>query len=463
MRGRCSLKYLTKRLFVIGILAMVPLLVVSGCVLADRLERSFNDTPQEVPKELEIVWETWKLLSDEYITQAELDEAKLSAGAIQGMLEALGDPAPDFLTPDRYQLDAPNLGAIWQVWEILVEEYGGSQELDARLLSEAAIQGMLETLSDRFTEYISPAAYSLQTDDYSAAFEGIGAHVNIIDGRLTIVAPIPDTPAEQAGLAAGDVILAVDGESIQALDLAEAVLKVRGRKGTPVELLVVHPEETEPEIITIVRGRITPPSVVWELLPEGTAYLGISQFVQETEVEVAEALQEIAAQDARGLVLDLRRNVGGLLDATVGVASEFLSEGLVLYQIDNRDQRTDSEVHGGGRALEIPMVVLVDAFSASGAEVLAGALQDHERAVLIGTGTFGKGSVNILRELSDGSAIHLTFALWYTPQGRLIEGQGLSPDIVVPMDLRIPLGSQLDIQLAVAREVIQNQFTVATS
>ena len=233
MRGRCSLKYLTKRLFVIGILAMVPLLVVSGCVLADRLERSFNDTPQEVPKELEIVWETWKLLSDEYITQAELDEAKLSAGAIQGMLEALGDPAPDFLTPDRYQLDAPNLGAIWQVWEILVEEYGGSQELDARLLSEAAIQGMLETLSDRFTEYISPAAYSLQTDDYSAAFEGIGAHVNIIDGRLTIVAPIPDTPAEQAGLAAGDVILAVDGESIQALDLAEAVLKVRGRKRHP--------------------------------------------------------------------------------------------------------------------------------------------------------------------------------------------------------------------------------------
>ena len=180
-------------------------------------------------------------------------------------------------------------------------------------------------------------------------------------------------------------------------------------------------------------------------------------------MEVAEALQEIAAQDARGLVLDLRRNVGGLLDATVGVASEFLSEGLVLYQIDNRDQRTDSEVHGGGRALEIPMVILVDAFSASGAEVLAGALQDHERAVLIGTGTFGKGSVNILRELSDGSAIHLTFALWYTPQGRLIEGQGLSPDIVVPMDLRIPLGSQLDIQLAVAREVIQNQFTVATS
>ena len=409
------------------------------------------------------VWEVWTVLSRDYANREQIDQSELSKGAIDGMLEALGDTSPDYLTQEQYQLDAPDMGAVWQVWDIIVQEYGGVDSLDTELLSQAAVEGMLSALGNRFTSYLSPAAYSLRTDDYSLAFEGIGAHVNIIDGRLTIISPIPDTPAERAGLSTGDVILEVDGESIAGLRLEEAVLKVRGPEGTPVLLLVLRPDREQPQIVTVVRGLIEQPSVVWELLPEGTTYLWISSFVEETGNELTNALREIASQEAQGLILDLRRNLGGLLETTVDAASQFLDEGLVLYQVDGHGKRTDSWVQSGGTALEIPTVVLVDGATASGAEVLAGALQDHRRATLIGSRTFGKGSVNILRKLSDGSAIDLTFALWYTPKGKLIEGAGLEPDIVVPMDIRIPLGSAFDVQLFMARELLQDQIAVPAS
>ena len=455
------LKHSFKSLIATGMIA--ALLVTSGCTLADRLERYIDGTPRAVPDELLTVWEVWEVLSQDYASRDQIDQSELSRGAIQGMLDALGDTDPDFLTPNRYRLDDPDLGAVWQVWDIIVQEYGGVDRLDTELLSQAAVEGMLSALGNRYMSYLTPAAYSLQTDDYSLAFEGIGAHVNIIEGRLTIISSIPDTPAEQAGLSAGDVILEVDDESIEGLGLAEAVLKVRGPKGTPVQLLVLHPEQEQPEIVTVVRGLIEQPSVLWEALPEGTAYLWIRSFVQETGDELEEALREITTQEIQGMILDLRRNLGGLLDATVDSASQFLDKGLILYQVDGHGNRTDSSVHGDGIALEIPMVVLIDGATASGAEVLAGALRDHQRATLIGSQSFGKGSVNILRRLSNGSAIDLTFALWYTPNGELIEGAGLTPDVVVPMDIRIPLGSTFDVQLFMARDLLQSQIAVPAS
>ena len=455
------LKFSFKLLLATGMVA--ALLVASGCTLADRLEQYIDDTPRAVPDELSTVWEVWTVLSQDYANREQIDQSELSKGAIDGMLEALGDTSPDYLTQEQYQLDAPDMGAVWQVWDIIVQEYGGVDRLDTELLSQAAVEGMLSALGNRYMSYLTPAAYSLQTDDYSLAFEGIGAHVNIIDGRLTIISPIPDTPAERAGLSTGDVILEVDGESIEGLSLEEAVLKVRGHKGTHVQLLVLHQEQEQPEIVTVVRGLIEQPSVVWQALPEGTAYLWIRSFVQETDEELADALREVITQETQGLILDLRRNLGGLLETTVDAASQFLDEGLVLYQVDGHGKRTDSPVRGDGIALEIPVVVLIDGATASGAEVLAGALRDHQRATLIGSQSFGKGSVNILRRLSDGSAIDLTFALWYTPNGNLIEGEGLKPDIVVPMDIRIPLGSAFDVQLFMARELLQDQIAVPAS
>ena len=449
------LRYSSRRLTMIGVFITLLLFVISGCGLSERLQG--DRTPSVVPDELGTVWETWTVLSENYVDKDGLIQSRLSEGAIQEIVAAL-ERGPELITPDQYQLDAPDLGAIWQVWDILVEEYGGKENLDAEVLSDAAIRGMLEALGAPYTSYLSPEAYTLQTEDYSSAFEGIGARVNIVEGRLTIVAPISGSPAEKAGLSTGDVIQAVDDESVEGLSLAEAVLKVRGEEGTSVDLLVVHQGLNEPETITIVRGHIQLPTVVWERMSEGAAYIRIEEFLEETIEELDDALREITSQDVTGLVLDLRFNPGGLLKSTVSVASQFLNDGLVLYQIDATGNRTDSQVVSGGRALDIPMVVLVNGFSASAAEVLAGALQDHGRADLIGSRTFGKGSVNIMQKLSDGSAIDLTYALWYTPDGGLIEGQGLVPDVVVPMDPRVGRGSALDVQLLVARQTLQNKI-----
>ena len=449
------LRYSSRRRTMIGVFITLLLFVISGCGLSERLQG--DRTPSVVPDELGTVWETWTVLSENYVDKDGLIQSRLSEGAIQEIVAAL-ERGPELITPDQYQLDAPDLGAIWQVWDILVEEYGGKENLDAEVLSDAAIRGMLEALGAPYTSYLSPEAYTLQTEDYSSAFEGIGARVNIVEGRLTIVAPISGSPAEKAGLSTGDVIQAVDDESVEGLSLAEAVLKVRGEEGTSVDLLVVHQGLNEPETITIVRGHIQLPTVVWERMSEGAAYIRIEEFLEETIEELDDALREITSQDVTGLVLDLRFNPGGLLKSTVSVASQFLNDGLVLYQIDATGNRTDSQVVSGGRALDIPMVVLVNGFSASAAEVLAGALQDHGRADLIGSRTFGKGSVNIMQKLSDGSAIDLTYALWYTPDGGLIEGQGLVPDVVVPMDPRVGRGSALDVQLLVARQTLQNKI-----
>ncbi|MSQ21907.1 MAG: hypothetical protein EXR53_01180, partial [Dehalococcoidia bacterium] len=186
-------------------------------------------------------------------------------------------------------------------------------------------------------------------------------------------------------------------------------------------------------------------------------YLRITDFLDDTDEDVENALKEIVAQKADGLILDLRRNPGGLLNTTVSVASQFVEDGLVLYQVDGRGKRTDMPVQKGGVATKIPMVVLADQASASASEILGGTLQDHHRAVLIGAKTYGKGSVNEFRRLKDGSGVYMTSALWYSPDGRLIEGEGLTPDIEVPMDLRIPLGSSFDWQLYSAIQYLKKK------
>ena len=185
------LRYSSRRLTVVGVFITLLLLVTSGCGLSERLQG--DRTPSAVPDELETVWEAWTVLSENYVDKDGLVQSRLSEGAIQEMIATL-ERGPELITPDQYQLDAPDLGAIWQVWDILVGEYGGEENLDAEVLSDAAIRGMLDALGGPYTSYLSPEAYTLQTEDYSSAFEGIGARVNIVEGRLTIVAPISVLP-----------------------------------------------------------------------------------------------------------------------------------------------------------------------------------------------------------------------------------------------------------------------------
>jgi len=306
-------------------------------------------------------------------------------------------------------------------------------EIDIGALAQGAIRGMVEALDDPYTSYLDPEAYQMSIQDLEGRFEGIGAYVGARDDQIVIIAPISGSPAEKAGIRAGDIILEVDGQSTEGMSLLDTILLVRGPRGTTVALLVLHEGETEPELIEIVRAEIEIPSVEFEMRQE-IAYIRITEFTDRTAQELAPVLDTITGQGAAGIILDLRSNPGGLLDAVVDVASYFLEEGVVVDVVDNEGVHSASSVNPAVPTIYLPMVVLVDGYSASGSEVLAGALQDYGRATIAGVTTFGKGSVNILRQLDDGSGLYITTARWLTPNGRLIEGEGLSPDYELELE-----------------------------
>ena len=297
------------------------------------------------------------------------------------------------------------------------------------MLNKGAINGLLEALDDPYTSYFE--SYDLAWSAFEGSFEGIGAVITMEDGELTVVSPIAGTPAAEAGIRAGDKILEIDGQPTSGMSLAEAVLKIRGPEGTAVTLLILHQGETTPVEIEIVRERIKLQSVYLEMLPDNIAHIRITYFSERTHEELVTALNDTLIE---GIILDLRGNPGGSLQAVVDVAGEFLDGGIVLYEADDEGNITKEwPASPEGLATDLPLAVLVDVGSASGSEVLAGALQDRERAKLIGTTTYGKGSVCTLQVLSDGSALYITTARWLTPNGYLIEGKGLTPDIEVAM------------------------------
>jgi carboxyl-terminal processing protease len=320
------------------------------------------------------------------------------------------------------------LDTIRQAWDIIYSDYFDPDRLDPAALSRGAIEGMLEALDDPYTSYLEAEYYELGMTSLEGEFDGIGAYVATTeDEEIVIIAPIAGSPAEAAGIRAGDIILAIDGEPVDGMSLAKAIISIRGPQGTEVTLSVLHEGETEPVEISIVRSRIEVPSVEFEMRDD-IAYIAITQFSDRTDDELTPVFADMDAAGAAGIVLDLRGNPGGLLDTVVAVASRFIDEGVVVAVEYNEGQAVTLEVFPGVETTDLPMVVLVDGASASGSEVLSGALQDHDRALIAGTVTFGKGSVNILRRLNDGSGIYITTARWLTPNGRLIEGQGIWPD-----------------------------------
>jgi carboxyl-terminal processing protease len=320
------------------------------------------------------------------------------------------------------------LDTIEQAWYIILTDYVDRDKLDTRTLSHAAIEGMLESLNDPYASLLEAEQFELGLSGLEGEFEGIGAYVTVKDKQLMIIAPIAGSPAEKAGIKAGDVILEIDGEHASDMSFAEAILRIRGPEGTVVKLIILHEGETEPEEIEIIRSRVKVPSVYFKM--EGDiAYINITDFTARTENELSQVLQSLAEEKSKGIILDLRGNPGGLLDIVVGVTSHFLSEGTVVKVRDNKGDVKTYEVIADTPVNDLPMIVMVDNASASGSEVLAGAMQDHERATIAGNITYGKGSVNAFRRLDDGSGLYITTARWLTPSGRLIEGQGIAPDI----------------------------------
>jgi carboxyl-terminal processing protease len=326
-----------------------------------------------------------------------------------------------------------NIELLEEAWNIIQQDYVDRDNIDADKLNEGAIKGMVEALDDPYTTYLDTTTYELSMKNLKGKFEGIGAYVEEKDEQITIVAPIPGSPAEKAGIRTGDVVLEIDGKSTKGMSLIEAVLNIQGTKGTPVTLSILHEGETEPEVVTIIRAEIELPSVQFEM-KEDIAYIKITYFSERTAQELAPVIKIIAPQ-ATGIILDLRSNGGGLLDTVIDVAGFFLKEGVVMDMVDNQGKHTTYSVKHSQITTDLPMVVLVDSYSASGSEVLTGALQDYGRATIAGATTFGKGSVNILRQLEDGSGIYITTARWLTPNGRLIEGKGLDPDYTLAEDV----------------------------
>ncbi len=320
-----------------------------------------------------------------------------------------------------------SLGIVEEAWNIIFQDYVDKDRLDASALSEGAIKGMVEALDDPYTVYLDAETYQLSLSSLEGEFEGIGAEVAVRDNQLVIIAPIANSPADKAGIRAGDRILEIDAKPTSEMSLVEAVLLVRGPKGTSVRLLILHQDETEPEEIVIVRAEIELTSVRFEMRQD-IAYVNITHFSEGTDEELSPVLDSISREAATGIILDLRSNPGGVLPVVVDVASHFLKEGIIVDVVDNQGNHTIITVNHKEATTDLPLVVLVDSYSASGREVLAGALQDYGRATIAGTRTFGKGSVNILRQLKDGSGLYITTARWLTPSGRLIEGEGICPD-----------------------------------
>ncbi len=372
---------------------------------------------------------------------------------------------PQLELPDAVPED---VAIIWEAFQFINDEYVDFSKLDSKAMSEAAIKAFIETIDDPHMGYIPPERYELDRSDLEGSFEGIGASVQSApDGNgVVIVAPLPNTPALRAGIKAGDRILKVDGEDATGWTVTEAVLKIRGPRGEPVTLTVLHVGATEPVDITIIRDRVEQESVRSRMIPD-TPYgeLNIDLFTDDTPKEIREHMDKLLIANAEGIVIDLRNNPGGLLQATLDAASEFISEGKLAYEEDRDGKRRDFYARGDGSFTRVPIVLLVNEWSGSGAELFAGALQDHGRAVLIGTKTFGKGSVNITKRLSNGGGLSITIRRWFTPNGNAIEGVGLEPDVKVEYPENV---SERDIdftdpQLDAAIKQLDFQTRVTTS
>jgi len=336
-----------------------------------------------------------------------------------------------------------------QVLDILDKEfYGGLPEQTT--LSYGAIRGLLTTLDDPYTTFIEPDIAAIWNQDATGQFEGIGATVQLReDGYLEIVRPLPGQPAESVGIKAGDIVLSVDGVSIVGLGLYEAIGLIRGPAGTEVTLEIGRQGEQEPFMVTVRRARIEMPTVESRMLENNIGYIQLTEFDDTATERVSSALQTLLDQGASGLVFDLRDNPGGFLNQAIMVGDLFLDQGIVAIERDSSGGEQSFPSRTGDLGETIPLVVLVNGGSASASEIVAGAIQDRSRAVLIGELTLGKGSVQLPHNLSDGSQLRVTVARWYTPNNNSIHGEGLTPDIEVTIPEDTPAGEDPQLQRAI--------------
>ncbi|MBT2630800.1 S41 family peptidase [Bacillus sp. ISL-101] len=350
----------------------------------------------------------------------------LTAG-ITTIALTFGDEKVESLAPDKHA----EFEKLYSTYDKIKDNY--YEEVDEEKLVDGAIKGMIKSLDDPYSAYMDKKEASSFDESISSSFEGIGAEIQEQDGKIMVVSPIKGSPAEKAGVKPNDIILSVDGKSVEGLTSSEAVLKIRGEKGTKVDLSISRAGESEPIELTIKRDTIPIETVYAEMLDDGVAKIQVTSFSEHTVQELKTALEEMSKKDMKGLVLDLRGNPGGLLDQAIEMASLFVPNGKVVLQVEDRSGKKEVFKSENDGKLKIPVVVLIDDGSASASEIVAAAVSESADIPLIGVKSFGKGTVQTAEPFKDGSNFKYTAAKWLTPEGNWIHKKGIKPDINVKL------------------------------
>ncbi|MDM5212142.1 S41 family peptidase [Peribacillus sp. NJ4] len=350
----------------------------------------------------------------------------LTAG-ITTIALTFGNEKVESLAPDKH----PEFEKLYSTYDTIKDNY--YEEIDQDKLVDGAINGMIKSLDDPYSAYMDKKEASSFHESISSSFEGIGAEIQEQDEKIMVVSPIKGSPAEKAGVKPNDIILSVDGKSVEGLSSSEAVLKIRGEKGTKVNLSISRAGESEPIELTIKRDTIPIETVYAEMLDDGVAKVQVTSFSEHTVQELKTALEEMSKKDMKGLVLDLRGNPGGLLDQAIEMASLFIPNGKVVLQVEDRSGKKEVYKSKNDGELKIPVVVLIDDGSASASEIVAAAVSESADIPLIGVKSFGKGTVQTAQDFKDGSNFKYTAAKWLTPEGNWIHKKGIKPDINVKL------------------------------
>lgn len=322
---------------------------------------------------------------------------------------------------------------FWDVWDKIQSSYVKESVSETDMLY-GAISGLVGSLGDPYSLYFPPKEADQFAKDLSGELEGIGAEIGIKEEQLMVISPLPDSPAEKADLKAGDKILAIDKESSFGMDVNTAVSKIRGKAGTSVVLTISREGQKDSQEITITRSKIIIPSIIFSYKPNGIAYLRVMQFNEDTKKKMSKYVKEINSKPTKGIILDLRNNPGGYLDTAIDMASYWITDGPVVKEKGRNGLDVQHNTSGAHPLANIKTIVLVNKGSASASEIVAGALQDTKKGILLGEQTFGKGSVQDLQDFADGSALKLTIAEWFTPNGKNINKEGIKPNIEMKED-----------------------------
>ena len=332
-------------------------------------------------------------------------------------------------------IEKADLAIFWQVWDMLYELYVDKSAMNDQQMVYGAIKGMVASLDDPYTVYMTPEETKEFDQSLNGQLEGIGAELTVRDGNLIVVSPLKDSPAEKAGLQPNDIVYKIDGELTSDMTLFDAIMKIRGEKGTNVVLTLIREAKNEPFEVAITRDTVNVESVSMEDKGDGIYYISINQFNDTTKPEFEAKVKELLLLEPKGLIMDLRYNGGGYLDISVDILSELMKDNAEVVTIKRREEADNETLHvtGTARLADLPLVVLINNGSASASEIVAGAVQDHKRGLILGEQSFGKGSVQEVDKLPDGSSLRITIAKWYTPLGKNIDKVGIKPDMEVKL------------------------------